>query len=264
MIQAKMFAEKINPPAIFTDDIVLRNSSNHYKAVICLCHLYDLKDWRYLECILHSQEKAHFETLKFAKRRKSYALGRITAKHAISSFVNEKDPRHILIQQGVFSHPVVNFRENPNVQVSITHCDDLGASIVFSEMCPMGIDIERVNFENQKVIRAQLTNKEISLLETLPYSQHEMLALFWTAKEALSKILKTGLMTPMAVYEVEGIEFMDSHYISHFNNFGQYRAISFQLGSYVCSIVYPKNMEMDIDLHGLQCFQQSSMDSKNP
>lgn len=252
-IQARQYDENIFS-GVLVDEIILRNDKDNYRAIICLCNLYDLKRCLFLDKLLHPQEKAHFDMLQFERRKKSFALGRISAKKAISDFLNEDDPRNILIQSGIFNHPVIGYPGNSNAQVSITHCDDLGASIAFKETYPMGIDIEKVNSENLEVISSQLTREEVDLLQALPYPHEEMLTLLWTAKEALSKVLKTGLMTPLNVYEINEIIFNDSYYTSMFKNFGQYKTISFSLGCYICSIAYPKNTDMDINLLKIRHF----------
>ncbi|MFC8688789.1 4'-phosphopantetheinyl transferase superfamily protein [Brevibacillus porteri] len=160
--------------------------------------------------------------------------------------VGEDSLERICIEQGILHHPVVNIANTTNVQVSITHCDDLAAAIAFSEELPMGIDIERINADRNKVLETQMTVKESSLLSCLPYSYETTLTLFWTVKEALSKILKTGLTTSFHIYEISQVEARDGVVYSLFENFPQYRTASFILGDYVCSITYPKKTEWSV------------------
>ncbi|WP_232773767.1 MULTISPECIES: 4'-phosphopantetheinyl transferase family protein [Brevibacillus] len=152
----------------------------------------------------------------------------------------------ICIEQGIFHHPVASLPNTTNVQVSITHCDDFAAAIAFSEELPMGIDMERISVDRNKVLETQMTVKESSLLSSLPYSYETTLTLFWTVKEALSKVLKTGLTTSFHIYEISQVEVRDEVVFSLFDNFPQYRTASYILGDYVCSITYPKKTEWSV------------------
>jgi phosphopantetheinyl transferase (holo-ACP synthase) len=93
-----------------------------------------------------------------------------------------------------------------------------------------------------------MTEKEKGLINSFPYSYSAMLIVLWTAKEALSKVLKTGMMTPFYVYEINKITAKNKYVISDFKNFAQYKGISFNLGSYVCTIVYPKSTEIYLNI----------------
>jgi 4'-phosphopantetheinyl transferase len=78
------------------------------------------------------------------------------------------------------------------------------------------------------------------------------LTLTWTIKEALSKVLRTGLMTPFEIFCLQSIQFENNKWVSQFKNFAQYQAISFQLGKFICSIVCPKRSQIQIDIIKLQ------------
>ncbi len=68
-------------------------------------------------------------------------------------------------------------------------------------------------------------------------------------KEALSKVLKTGLTVLLSILEVKNIQICNDNLISTFTNFPQYCSISFNIYDYICSIVYPRNVEIDIDIN---------------
>ena len=76
-----------------------------------------------------------------------------------------------------------------------------------------------------------MTDAEKELIRKYPDSYEFMLTLLWTAKEALSKILKTGLMTSFKILEIDKIEHKDGYWLSYYKSFGQYKVISFQTGS---------------------------------
>lgn len=230
-------------PQIFTKEFVIKGMDREFRASLCMGHFSVPTDFLRIVKFLHPKEFEYYFHLEFERRVKSYLTGRYVAKRAVSFLVGEDSLERICIEQGILHHPVVNIANTTNVQVSITHCDDLAAAIAFSEELPMGIDIERISVDRNKVLETQMTVKESNLLSSLPYSYETSLTLFWTVKEALSKILKTGLTTSFHIYEISQVEARDGVVYSLFENFPQYRTASFILGDYVCSITYPKKTE---------------------
>jgi 4'-phosphopantetheinyl transferase len=242
VIQQNIYIEKLN--------LIRPNES--FPVALCCCESAMLDLYETDVCFLHPQERKYYETLKFQKRIKSYLIGRLAGKKAIAALTGTNDLSRILIQAGIFTQPIVTCENQSNIQVSISHCEDFGAAIAFPEAHPMGIDLEQINVKQNKVIEREVTESEITLVKRLPFPYEVMLTLLWTAKEALSKVLKTGLMTPFPIFEVDQIEFRQDYMMSHYKNFAQYKAISFILGACVCSIAYPMKTEFMINIHSLQ------------
>lgn len=78
------------------------------------------------------------------------------------------------------------------------------------------------------------------------------LTLLWTAKEALSKVLRTGLMTPFEIFEISKIEINDNYTMCYYKNFTQYKAISFTVYKYMCSMVYPLKTRIKFDIYSVK------------
>ncbi|NRR21133.1 4'-phosphopantetheinyl transferase superfamily protein [Brevibacillus sp. MS2.2] len=233
-------------PQISTKEFVVKGTDREFRASLCLGCFSAPTDFFKMVKFLHPKEFEYYFHLEFERRVKSYLTGRYVAKRAVSVLTGEDSLERICIEQGIFHHPVVNLPNTTNVQVSITHCDDLAAAIAFSEELPMGIDVERISVDRNKVLETQMTVKEGNLFSCLPYSYETTLTLFWTVKEALSKILKTGLTTSFHIYEISQVEAKNGVVYSLFENFPQYRTASFILGDYVCSITYPKKTEWNV------------------
>jgi 4'-phosphopantetheinyl transferase len=84
--------------------------------------------------LLHPLEIQYFNELQHSARKISYLLGRFTAKNAINILQTDQDNLcDFYIQPGVFQFPVVKNIANSNIQVSISHCDNLGISLAFYE-----------------------------------------------------------------------------------------------------------------------------------
>src|SRR5882762_1639419 len=73
--------------------------------------------------LLGPTEIAYFSTLKFARRQRSYLLGRYAAKLALRDLLNEPDLRAIEVARGVFDQPIVLSPQNLAWSVTISHTD---------------------------------------------------------------------------------------------------------------------------------------------
>lgn len=241
---------------VYLGDLRLHRPENRvYQGKICFGYFPALPDLQvYLNngAWLHPQEQTYADSLKFEKRKKSYLLGRLTAKCAVAALLGEK-PADIWIQSGIFTQPLVVANAS-NVQVSITHCDDFGAALAFPEAHPMGIDLERVAPDKKEALERNLTKAEKELMKAWPYPYETGLTLVWTAKEAISKVLKTGLMAPLEIFEITKSELHPNYILSHYQNFHQYKVLSFPLGEYICSLVVPFKTELDIEVNAIQTY----------
>jgi 4'-phosphopantetheinyl transferase len=221
------------------------------KATLCCCYFSCITDYQQLSQHLHAFEQNYFKTLIYEKRIRSYLLGRFAAKKAVAALTGDHNLRGILIQAGVFAQPVVTCNK-PGIQVSITHCDHFGAALAFPETHPMGIDIERINLTKRDVLEKQITEAEKNKINLLPVPYDLGLTLLWTAKEALSKVLKTGLTIPGELLEISRFEDHDNQIVCYYKNFSQYKAVSFTVANYLFSIVHPLQTELRIDTQALQ------------
>ncbi len=228
-------------------------SNTSLEAGLCFTTASLLSLQKKLNEFLHPEELKHYKTLSFERRQWSYLLGRYCAKHAISRYENHLTFSDILIKPGAFEQPVVYSPGNKKIQITLSHCEDLGVALVFPETHPMGIDIEIIQSSNQDIIKTQLTANEKRWIERSPYTASKTLyALFWTLKESLSKVLRTGMTTPFEIYALKNIVFKHNHWISDFEHFTQYQAMSFILGKKLFSVVYPKQTLLSINIPSIQ------------
>ena len=103
----------------------------------------------------------------------------------------------------------------------------------------MGIDAERINSTRFETILSQLSEREIEWVETANVeSKPELATALWTSKEALSKILCTGLTSPIQIYSLAEFNLIRlGTWEGLFQNFGQYKAMASIGSSYALSIV---------------------------
>lgn len=206
---------------------------------------------------LHPQEQAYLAKLEHERRRHSYLLGRYCAKRAISSYTQTQDLQSTYIKSGIFQQPITDCPAANNLQVSISHTQTIGAAIAFPEEHPMGIDIETNDCTKVDIIKTQMTTAEEKLALTFHHFGSP-LTFLWTAKEALSKVLRCGFMIAMELLEIETVLPKENYIQSYFKHFHQYQALSFQFNETICSIVYPRKTQLDIDVLKIQKFCNDS------
>jgi 4'-phosphopantetheinyl transferase len=184
----------------------------------------------------------------FTKRYLSFAAGRICAKSALMRSSGIADPRAITITRGVFDFPIVKTKLITTQQISISHTSVVAAAISFDEGHPVGIDIEAVGTGILEFGDEVFTPAEQALVAQTPLLPNHFLTALWSIKESLSKILRTGLMTPFALFEVtSNITVSASQVDVEFKNFPQYRATAFIMESFVFAITYPRKSQMNLD-----------------
>ena len=172
--------------------------------------------------------------------------------------MNEPNYTKIEIASGIFDQPIVKHLSIDIPGLSLSHCQDFAIAIAFPSGHPMAIDMEKIDQNKIDVIKSQLTSNEINLAQTSPLGETIACTLIWTIKEALSKVLKCGLMIPFAILEIDQPVFnKEGTCISYFKNFGQYKSYSWVIGDYVLSIISPQKTDMDLDVSKLLSFGYS-------
>lgn len=222
-------------------EIILKRENRDFNAGFCVLN-QKLPDLIKNLPLLHPNERDYFDKLTFDKRKADYLLGRIASKKAIGELAEEEENMEsISIGFGVFQFPVVRSAVNRNIQVSISHCDNIGIALAFPEEHPLGVDIEKMDEHNVNVMRSQVCANEFDLISSSDLCLSTGYTIIWTIKESLSKILRTGLTMDNKLSEIESLTKVDAVYVSTFRHFPQYKAISYYIGNYICSIVLPKN-----------------------
>ncbi len=190
---------------------------------------------------LSNSELDIFGQLKFEKKKKSFLQSRYLAKNILAKYLGEEDFRKISISHGIFSHPLVNYPTGKMPIISISHTKTHAACIVSSAKCPTGVDIEAITTNSKENIISQTTTHERNNLKNVE-NENSFYTRIWTIKEALSKVLKTGIMTPFNIYEINNIVYYKNYTISRFSNFNQYQAISFAYKKNILSFITPSSM----------------------
>ena len=195
--------------------------------------------------LLHVEERRQFHSFKYDLRRTSYLLGRFAAKKALVNLTKASAENAIWIDYGILRFPIVRCPAIQNTSISISHCDDFGVSIAFPEICPIGIDLERINPDKLKPILSQVGESEKIQLEKEDLNNLTGYTILWTMKEALSKVLKTGISIDFKLLNIVNIINHDGVFESDFSIFRQYKAYAFVKNGYAMAIVLPSKINLD-------------------
>lgn len=192
---------------------------------------------------LHHKEIKILNQLPSLSRKHNYLLGRIAAKQALKE-IWPQNLTEVHIANGIFEQPV--FKSIcANLGISISHSKDVGVALLFPEEHPMAIDIEHIDSCSHTALSMHLVPSELEYVNK--YIELPMCVLLWTAREALAKVLKTGMMVSLDVLSIDKISICNNIIISTYKNFYQYKALSVLLdGDLILTITCPKNTNLDL------------------
>ncbi len=198
-------------------------------------------------------ERAYLQTLQFPVRRNNYLLGRYAAKRALRSCLGLSNSSEVEIIKGVFEQPVVLCPGKISAEVSVAHSNGMAVAVACRAGHPIGVDLEFCQESNAEFLKSCLTMEEERLILHAGITTNNARYLVWTMKEALSKVLRCGLMTPLDVFELSMLtQSGPGTWIGHFQKFGQYKTHSWMINRYFLSVVLPKRTEIAFSPAALQ------------
>jgi 4'-phosphopantetheinyl transferase len=189
-------------------------------------------------------EAAFFSGLHFPRRQQSFLLGRYAAKLALQCLLQTSDPKAIEIERGVFEQPLISYFSAKAPEVTISHCDQIAVALAFPAGHPMGVDVEQIDPARLITIQSQMSRAEREWARSARTNELAISTLIWTAKEALSKALTCGLMSPMEIFNLaEFYSVGPQAFGGLFQNFGQYKFIGWTSRAVAMSVVLPKKSD---------------------
>jgi len=148
---------------------------------------------------LSPNEAVRLNSMRFAKRRADWRLGRWTAKHALSVCLHlPAHPevfRKMDIRPAASGAPQVFFNDQLEaVTISLSHRAGLAACAVAMSAVEMGCDLELVESRSDAFVSDYFTVEEQALLARASAADRDrLLALLWSSKESALKALGAGL-----------------------------------------------------------------------
>lgn len=217
------------------------------KSELVMCIVVDKEQEAWQKYVQHLS-KTEFQQLNNQRTdnaKNSFCLGKISAKTSISSLL-QIPLNEITIDHGIFGFPVIqpNFK---GTQVSIAHTDNSGIAVCFNEKYMVGIDIEEVNATNNEAICSSLSKEEIRMKSSVNLSETMYYHIMWSAREALSKTLKTGFLISLEFFEIKSVSNISDYYKIEFKNFSLFTGFVFQLNEFVIALVVPARLAINTD-----------------
>ncbi|MES2695848.1 MAG: 4'-phosphopantetheinyl transferase superfamily protein [Verrucomicrobiota bacterium] len=204
---------------------------------------------------LHAEEAAKLASAGVPKRQADYLRGRYCAKVAVAALAGDAggadgagaDGRAWQVAAGVFGQPVVRGAGLGNVQVSIAHSGDWAAALACDEGHPMAVDIELHDVAHGATIRGEVADAELAAFARAGWEAEMSLTFLWAAKEALGKVLRSGLMAPLSFYEVGEVERTAFGAVCTYRHFAQYKSCCAKIGKLVVAIALPRKSALQFD-----------------
>lgn len=192
--------------------------------------------------ILSPNEMKRYNSFKIDVPRTKYLLGRYSAKQAYLKLSGEiSSMSKIEIKNGIFANPILN---DPEFDISISHTYGMGAGIVFDRSFPIGIDLEKIDLSKVAALRLMTSKVEIENINTI--SELDILTVAWCFKEALSKVIKTGLTIPLELLKIEKFMIKTDIFRCIFSNFTQYSGYAKKItNNIVIAVVYPNQLNLN-------------------
>jgi len=154
---------------------------------------------------LSAAECRFYAGLRFEKRRRDWLGGRLAAKRAVVRLAESsgadwrpQSTREVEVLAGTTREPRVYSPGSGiprRVQVSISHSGQLaGAVACHADAGRIGFDLERLESIEPALYRLAFCDSEAEAIESTPAATRVDAAVtLWTAKEAVSKAIGTGL-----------------------------------------------------------------------
>ena len=137
--------------------------------------------------VLTVREQAFFETLKLPKRRNEWLGGRLALKILVSARTGA-DLTEVEILSPRSGKPVlVVHGENSSLPFSITHSNGYAVAAITTDARHIGIDLEKIAH------RIDAWKRDFFHPSELIGDSDAFLTALWTKKEAVVKLLGTGL-----------------------------------------------------------------------
>lgn len=145
---------------------------------------------------LTAAEVGRLATLRFAKRREEWRLGRWTGKRAVAAYLAQPpDLTQIEIRSGASGAPelFVWGRAAP-LSISLSHRAGRALCALGDSSAALGCDLELVERRENSFVADYFTPEEQAVIaHALPSRRDHLATLFWSAKESVLKALQCGL-----------------------------------------------------------------------
>jgi len=220
-------------------ELIFNYESKIFRAVLGIVEALQFPNER----VILSENEAKQSAVLNGPRKREFEISRSLARLLIEEhfFEAEEELIDFEIKNSVFGQPIIMGSNIRSLGLSISHKPNLIGVVMFDRVHPVAIDIEPISIINQSVYRKFLTISEEDIMK----EKHLSPIVFWTAKEALSKMIGSGITIPMDFLEIDNIT-CSGEVNGRYKHFKQYNFISLEFRQHIISIVYPKFSHLNI------------------
>lgn len=229
-------------------DVMMFKQLNE-KSNTCISICSQFADNRFILESLSEKEYSSFLNLHGNIKKKEFLIGRYSAKCAVSELAPDLSMNDICVKSGIFGEPLIDTYNTQRYFVSISHKGNVSVAIASNLTGSIGIDLEYDNKNRFEAIELVCSEKERK-----KFSPDGLHMILWTAKEALSKLFKTGLMTNFQIFEIDSIQLKNGVWHGTYSYFTQFEFQTIVLCGYVLTIVLPAFIDINIDKKGVKLF----------
>jgi 4'-phosphopantetheinyl transferase len=149
--------------------------------------------------LLDTRERSRAERFLSRRDRARYVARHVFLRQVLSGYLDEA-PERIEMRVTPAGRPLLDPRWH--LDISTSHDDGL-ALIAVARGRRVGIDVERVRpiEEAHDLAESHMTARERAWLEAHPAGASRAFLELWTRKEAVVKVLGTGLATPLGSFD---------------------------------------------------------------
>lgn len=179
----------------------------------------------------------------FAYASEQLSKRRVIEKQLIEKLINkgliQLGKKTAKLKKGIWGQPILECNEECDMGISISHCNELVAVLLYDRELVLGIDVETDKEMSSLLCNKIFTASEKNIIKKCCHNNLGKL-LFWCAKEALSKCLLTGLNISFECLEIENIHQENNYWVGSYSKFKQYGFIGFLYDKTVIVICFPK------------------------
>ena len=146
--------------------------------------------------LLRGEEIARFHRITHVGVRRDFLLGRMAAKTALSACLPDIPAKAWEIRRGCWHQPVVRGPVG-GLAVTLAHQEGVAVALAHDDRAMAGIDVEPFDREMAAAVASQVSASEAAWARTM--SGAPGWHLLWTAREALGKLMRSGLLRPQVL-----------------------------------------------------------------
>tara|TARA_A100000171_G_scaffold28205_2_gene26328 strand:- start:201 stop:917 length:717 start_codon:yes stop_codon:yes gene_type:complete len=189
---------------------------------------------------LHPDERKELNSYTYNMRRHSFLLGRCAAKIAFNSYnACQTLESSFQVRNTLMGSPYFLNKQN---HLSLSHSGDYGLAMVGERDHSFAVDIEIKNSSNH-LSKEAFEPDEQKWLQCFDWSQDEVMLGLWSIKEALVKLIQTGLTVSMVTLEVKEVTQENKNRLKvKFKHFHSITGWIIKKENYILSICLPSKI----------------------